>query len=179
MVWTAPVTFVDGNTLTAAELNTYLRDNMLETMPAKATGQLRHFVSDGANRIVERQIFKSYIEAREITSSTSFVDLATVGPSVTVTTGIRALAIWSVSLDNDTGNATSHAAIAVSGATTIAAGDRYATIIRTYVGSREKRFGMAEMVTNLTPGSNTFRIRYKVGAGVGRFAKRHLAVWAF
>ena len=37
MAWTAPRTWVVGEVLTAALLNTHLRDNLLETAPAKVT----------------------------------------------------------------------------------------------------------------------------------------------
>lgn len=180
MVWTAPSTFVDGNVLTAGELNSFLRDNMLETMPAKATGQLRHFVADGANRIVERQIFKDYIEAKEITTSTSYTDLSTVGPKVTVTTGTMALCSWDVSFDNNTVQTIISISVAVSGATTVAANDNQAMISRVYATAlKEKRYGICEMVTGLTPGSNTFTLKYKTSAGTAVFSKRLLVVVAF
>jgi hypothetical protein len=37
VAWTAPRTWVTGETVTAALLNTHLRDNLLETGPAKVT----------------------------------------------------------------------------------------------------------------------------------------------
>jgi hypothetical protein len=51
MAWTAPRTWVSGETLTAALLNTHLRDNLLETAPAKVTtaGDLTY--ATGANAL--------------------------------------------------------------------------------------------------------------------------------
>ena len=54
MAWTAPKTFVSGAILTAAELNTHLRDNLNETCPntAAAAGDLVY--ADGANSMGSR-----------------------------------------------------------------------------------------------------------------------------
>ncbi len=49
MAWTAPITFTSGSVLTAAQLNTYLRDNLNETAPAKFTAAGQLFVSTAAN----------------------------------------------------------------------------------------------------------------------------------
>lgn len=179
MAWTSPATFTDGNVLTAAQLNAQVRDNLLESMPGKAAGVLRHFVTTGANAIVERRLVTAFIEQREITGSTSFVDLATVGPSVTVTTGTVALAMWTVRTENVSANTTCHAAIAISGATTSAASDSQGLIIRNYLAATEKRQSITHMFSGLTAGSNTFKLRYKTNAGTAAFAQRELTIWAF
>jgi hypothetical protein len=49
--WTAPQTFVTGTILTASALNTNLRDNLLETAPAKVTTAGDLVVGTGANAI--------------------------------------------------------------------------------------------------------------------------------
>ena len=51
MAWTAPRTWVVGEVLTAALLNTHLRDNMLETAPAKAATAGDVFYADDANSL--------------------------------------------------------------------------------------------------------------------------------
>ena len=51
MAWTAPRTWVATETLTAALLNTHLRDNMLETAPAKAANAGEWFRATAANAI--------------------------------------------------------------------------------------------------------------------------------
>lgn len=178
MAWTTPATFVDSNVLTAAELNTFLRDNMLETMAAKATAPLRHFVTSGPNSIVEREIGRAFVAAKEMTASTSFTDLGTVGPSVTVTTGLVALTLFTITTSCTIANVASHATVAISGATTVPASDNTAIMVRNRVANNETRLSMAEMV-GLVPGSNTFTVQYKMGAGEGTFADRELTVWAF
>lgn len=76
MAWTAPRTFVTGETVTSAIMNTHVRDNLLETASATAAaagdlvyadaansmgsrlahpGQSRYLVSDAANGLAWRQ----------------------------------------------------------------------------------------------------------------------------
>ncbi len=54
MAWTTPKTYT-GVPLTSAEMNTYQRDNLLETAPAKATAADELFESTGANAIAATQ----------------------------------------------------------------------------------------------------------------------------
>ena len=93
MAWTTPVTAVSGALLTAAQWNASVRDNLLETAPAKATTSGRIFVSTGANAIAQREIKTEYLSASGTTTSTSFVNLTGggTGPTVAVTTGVLAL----------------------------------------------------------------------------------------
>ena len=54
MAWTAPMTAVANAVFTAAQFNTHVRDNLLETAPAKATTTGGYFVATGTNTIVQR-----------------------------------------------------------------------------------------------------------------------------
>jgi hypothetical protein len=181
MVWTAPVTWVDSNVLTAGELNTFLRDDMLETMPAKATAALQHFVGAGPNAINSRQIGTSVIETTESTSSTSYVDLTTPGPSVTATTGTQALVFWSAYMENADqsagDNSTSYMSIDVSGATTTAAADNIALRALTAFNHNQSA-GMSHLFA-LTSGSNTFTVKYKTSGTTSKFNRRQLIVIPF
>ena len=56
MAWSAPMTAVSGSVLTAAQFNTYVRDNLNETAPAKATAAGQIFVSTAANAIAARLV---------------------------------------------------------------------------------------------------------------------------
>lgn len=51
MAWTSPRTWVAGETVTAALMNTHVRDNLLETTPAKVTTQGDIVYATGANAI--------------------------------------------------------------------------------------------------------------------------------
>jgi hypothetical protein len=173
------MTFVAAAVLTAAQLNTHLRDNTLETMPAKATAPLRHFVASGTNAIVERHLDVDIVDAREITSTGAYIDLATVGPTVTVATGSRALVMYTVTTDNTVAASVSSAAPAISGATTASANFGTALIVRHYLAATEKRMSMAELFSGLTPGNNTFTLKYYRDSGTASFSKREMTVWAF
>ncbi len=160
-----------------------MRDNMLLTPAALFTGSGQIIGSSGANQPVVRTPAAATVLTSQTTSSTSYTDLATVGPQVAATTGAQALASLAVDM---TCNVTGHysaAAIAVSGATTIAGTD--ANGIRFEPGttngvSRNGAVVMFSAATSnaLTPGSNTFTIKYRIQAGtdVGTFASRHLTV---
>lgn len=51
MAWTAPRTWTTGEVVTASHMNTHVRDNLLETAPAKATTAGDLFVGTGANAL--------------------------------------------------------------------------------------------------------------------------------
>jgi hypothetical protein len=51
MAFTTPRTWVTGEIVSAAYLNSNVRDNMLETVPAKAAAAGDIFVATGANAI--------------------------------------------------------------------------------------------------------------------------------
>jgi len=173
MAWTAPMTAVANTAFTAAQFNTYIRDNLLETAPAKATTAGSLIVGNGANSIIERIPASAGISTAESTTSTSFTDLATPGPAVTVTTGTSALVVVSSCIYNTSSYAL--ASYQVSGATTLAASDeggvQVANTPATYQTASE-----FFRVTGLTAGSNTFTVKYRVVGGTGNFQRRHLVV---
>ncbi len=53
MSWTAPRTWVTAETVTAAIMNTHVRDNLLETVPAKAVAAGDIFYATAANTIAK------------------------------------------------------------------------------------------------------------------------------
>lgn len=177
MAWSAPMTFVANTALTAAQLNTYLRDNMLETAPAKATTAGYHFVSTGPNSIAERAIVGDWIQTSESTSETSYADLTTVGPSVTCVTGTKAIYMMSARISNNGSSNSTRASIEISGATSIEAGDARELTLDLPTTDQNK-VGTCYFEDGLTPGTNTFTMKYRVTAGTGTFAERHLIVIA-
>jgi len=177
MAWTTPMTFVSGNTLTAAQLNTYLGANLNETAPAKATASGQWFVSTAANAIAARTISSNTVTAAETTSSTSFVDLTTTGPSVTVTTGTKAITSMGVHMQNNNASGYSDASIAISGATSRSpANDEYCMSSGRDVASSLLHASLVGLYA-LTAGSNTFKVQYRAqAAGTSTFQLRHLIV---
>jgi len=87
MSWTAPLTAVATASLSAAQWNASVRDNLLETAPAKATAAGQVFVATAANAIAARTPSSNLITTIETTTSTTSGVLPTAGPSVSVVTG--------------------------------------------------------------------------------------------
>lgn len=174
MAWTTPMTATANQTLTAAQWNTNVRDNLNETMP----NIVKNIVStlcftDGANSLVERRGTSARISSSQSTTSTSYTDLATPGPTVTLTTGTIVLVIAQAQATNSGSTSTHHTSWAISGATTLAASDVWAISDR---GTANNQRAMVYLHTGLTAGTNTFRMKYNVLSGTGTWAKRHLAV---
>lgn len=178
MAWTSPITFATGEILTAAQMNTYVRDNLLETAPAKATTPGGLFVTTGANAIAERVPAGATVTASQSTTSNSFVDLATVGPSVTVTTGNQAIVSIYAAMTVNTNDNQAEAGYAVSGATSIAATSARVVQLDGCPAGDELRMSAVFFQSGLTAGTNTFTMKYRVPtAGVsGTFADRHIVV---
>jgi hypothetical protein len=178
MAWTTPMTFVDGAPLTAAQLNTYLRDNMNETEVAKATTMGGLFIAEGANKIVERFGGSSTVDDQEDTTSTTFTDLETVGPTVTCNTGTRALYFVSCQIANTNANQSGHVGIQISGATNVATFS--ALQIDGIAADKANMFGTCGFWDDLVPGENTFKLQYLFTNGLkGSFANRSLTIIPF
>jgi len=175
MAWTAPMTAVANSAFTAAQFNTYVRDNLNCTAPAKATAASQIFVATGVNSIAARTITGHSVEAGESTTSTSFVDLTTTGPQVTVTTGPSALVFMTSRIANS-GGLSSYMGHAVSGATTIAAAATSALIADPGASNLVRSTALSFRSGDLTPGSNTFTAKYQVDGGTGTFAFRRIVV---
>jgi hypothetical protein len=176
MAWTVPLTATANTTLTAAQWNASVRDNLNETAPAKATQAGTLFVGNGANSIVEREVLDNIVETSETTTNTSYVSLATNGPIVTITTGVKALVFINCSMSNSTANVGTWASWECSGATTIAAIDSRALYLQSAAGN-DMRAGVCSLNTT-TPGVNVFRMMYRVTSNTGTFLRRRLQVIA-
>ena len=177
MAWSAPMTAVANTIFSAAQFNQYVRDNLNETAPAKATSAGSYFAADGVNSIAERALTGANILTIETTMSTTFADLATFGPSVTVDTGPYALVLTHCQVENS-GAGSAYAGVEVSGASSIApALNRSINIFN----SANTRIGAGTSVLYaggivLTPGSNTFTMKYLVSSGTGTFGDRRIIV---
>lgn len=150
----ALTTFVAGNVLTALQLN----DSFAAVNVIKA--------ADSAT-----------VATSQTTTSTSYTDLATAGPSVTLTTGTSAIVWIHCSTLNNSG-VQNNIAVAVSGATTVAAADGNSIKFTGATGTLQAAQAFAIKLTGLTAGSNTFTLKYKVSAGTGTFENRTITVQA-
>ena len=175
MAWATPITWTTNQVVTSAQLNAQIRDNLNETAPAKATTAGYHFASNGTNTIVERAILMANVDASENTASTSYTNLGTNGPLVTMATGVQALVWISVQQGNSTNTASSATSYEVTGATTQAAGSTVAVINDSTATNSLHRAGVTNL-QSLTPGTNTFRMQYLVSGGTGTYLRRRLVV---
>lgn len=177
MAWSAPNTAVAG-AFNAADFNTYIRDNLNETMPALATDAGQWFCSDGANSLVAREIRTDYVAADENTSSTTYTDLTTVGPSITMDTGAFVIVSISAQLRNGTTNAAAIMDFAISGATTRGAQNESCLMSDGLANDNANYKGVSTGLA-VTPGTNTFTVKYRAGSGNARFVSRRMTVWSF
>lgn len=177
MAWTAPKTFSDGVALTANELNTYLRDNLMETMTAKATTNGGLFFSTDVNEWTERYPNYARTNGTITTSSATYQDLG--GPRVTCTTGTDVLLFFAAHVGNTNASAATYMSYNVSGATVIASAASQGLRIDGVAANTGDNYigaGMFDMRSDLTPGENTFKLTYRVDAGTGSWTYSMLAV---
>lgn len=179
MAWTVPLTAVSNATLTAAQWNATVRDNLLETGPAKATAAGRFFATTAANTIAERIPSTATVTTAQTTTSTTYTNLATAGPSVTVATGPVALVSVGAVMSVSTGGTRFLTSFDVSGATTRAELDAEAAGQDSSNTDRILTCSRVSLVTGLTAGNNTFRQRYRVSGDTGTFSSRNIIVIPF
>ncbi len=178
MAWSTPLSAVSNATLTAAQWNASVRDNMLVTPAALATTAGRIFVATGTNTIAERAVGSATVVATETTTTTSpFVDLTTPGPACTLTTGTTVLVWLSCLAFNTTAGSNAQMGVAVSGASTVAAVATEAYIVKSSGASDFIQAGYGFPLTGLTAGSNTFTAKYAAGvSGTASFQRRRIIV---
>jgi hypothetical protein len=175
MAWSAPMTAVSNSVFTAAQFNTFIRDNLNETAPAKASTSGAHFAVSGTNEISERISTTTNLLIAETTTSTSYTDLTTIGPAVTVETGPMALVLVHGSIEN-TGAGSSRMAYEVTGDSSIAPADNRGIGTFGVAGVGIVASGVA-LHDDLTPGTNTFTAKYRVASGTGTFQSRRIVVF--
>jgi hypothetical protein len=179
MSWTTPMTAVASSTLTAAQWNTHVRDNFLETFPAKATTAGQYAVATGGNAIAVRRVGSSSALATATTTSTTYISSS--GPTVTLDCGPEVLVFLYGQMTINTNSESAFLACEISGANTVAGSDARALTVGRY--SSQFLIGGATVThyTALTPGSNTFTgvIRVTNAAATGTFDNRRLMVMSF
>ncbi len=185
MAWTAPMTFVTATTITAAQLNTHLRDNLNQTEGAVAMHQGRYLVATGANALAERECKQAELDLFETYTGNGvnnvYGDLATIGPQVTLTTGTRALVMVGVNSRNSVNDNATFTSWSCSGATTLAASDTWAILIDG-INAEQAIATSRIFLANVTAGVNTFKTEYRLGAtasSIGTWGYRRICVMAF
>lgn len=154
MAWTAPSGHVwtTGEVVTAANMNTYIRLNL----------------EDLGRRTVA--VFDS-VATSQTTTSTAYVSLGTVGPSVSVVGSTNLIVAVYAAISNSGANAS----YMVPSTTTIAGtdfpvdGDALSS-----VGTSVLRSGRVKFASLV--GTTAVKVYYRVAAGTGTWADRALAV---
>lgn len=159
------MTATANQTFTAAQYNAQIRDNFLETASAQAVNTTGYFVATGANGIVQRRMDSANVGTSESTGSTSYTDLATVGPSRTMVTGTSAMVWISATMSCTVTSAAVKASFAISGASVASASDTWGVAIDGVSANCPARRGIAHRVLGLTAGTNTFTMKYATVAG--------------
>jgi hypothetical protein len=137
---------------------------------------------DQRESLISRRAVQDRVDTNQSTTSQSFTNLSTFGPSVTVTTGSVALVTASALIGlAEAGTGAAIAAIEVSGATSIPPnGDLDALGVDSFgTGSvnRALNISYTQLFTELKPGQNTFTLKYRAHNGISsRFARRKITV---
>jgi len=131
------------------------------------------------NSMLSRNTQQGFVGTNQQTSSTTYTDLATVGPSVTITSsGTVALVKWTAGMFSGDGTLRAgYVDFAISGATTRAPVDASA-LIETASNSGAGFRHMMEAYVAITPGTNTFTLKYRCLTGPFAFQNRLLIVVA-
>lgn len=179
MTWTTPLTAAVNTALTAAQWNASVRDNLNETEPAKATVGGRLIVTTTANAIAEREIVADIIGAAEGTTNGGYVDLATIGPDVTITTGTKGLVSVGGYTSNNSATGRGWMSHEIAGASTAPPSDSRAAIFTSSAVNELHGASQITLWTTLTPGSSNFKAKYRTSTlGTSTFTNRRIMVVA-
>lgn len=167
------MTAVAGSVFTAAQFNAHIRDNLNECPAAKATTPGGYFTVSDSNQVAQRTYADAIVETSEATTSTSYTDLATAGPQVTVTSGPNLIIHTTADLVCNTAGQTARTTFNVSGATSITESDIRALKNTSTTNLR----ATVTTVMTVTPGVNTVKMLYRTsGTSTATFANRRLIV---
>lgn len=168
MTWTAPYVPTPDSELTAAQIQTYIFNNLMETAPSKATTASGYFVSTAPNAIAERQMKEASINAQQSTTSTEWAQIGTPGgPVVNVTTGGKALTHIAARAYNNTAGFGALASYEIDGG---GGNDNASTLHR----NDQVRYGISDL-TVLPSGTHTMAMVYRAtSGGEAFFAQRHI-----
>jgi hypothetical protein len=185
MAWTAPMTFVASSALTAAQLNTHLRDNMFQTEVAKVVTDGQYLTSIAKNQIKVRSIGTQRVGGSETTTSTDYVDLVTIGPAVQLVTSTRALVFISANMFNSGAASATGMSYDVQGelvdgspGTSLDPVDQTMALMDG-VAANSGFSATNTAIMTIDEGKNTFTAKYKVGTGTGSFRDRVMTVFPF
>lgn len=180
MAWTSPPTVVARDLVTAALWNTSVRDNLNECAIAKAGTSGRMFAASALNALAERVPDSNLVATGQTTTSTTYVDLATVGPAVTHSTSTKCFASWGAIMSNNTAGSGARMGLALSGSNTVAASDTNSALIESGNANDAFQVFWTTVFDPITAGSLTLTAKYRlVGAGTASFTTRIVSMIPF
>ncbi len=118
------------------------------------------------------------VATSETTTSATYANLTTTTDTVTVVVGASGsvfIALSSYVLNSGL-NGEGYVSVDVSGANTVAASDANGLFYQSYANNAETQMGDSFLMTGLTAGSTTFKMKYRVTAGTGTFKNRRISV---
>lgn len=143
MGWTDPDDFVINEVVTAEKLNEQVKDNLVD-LDRRTTAT------------------RGNVATSESTTSGSFTNLSTTGPSATCTVGSTGMVLIAVSCSvTSASNIGGLMGYAISGASTIAAADAQSVGMKIDSSTMAARLAAVFVHIGLTPGSTTFTAKYK------------------
>jgi hypothetical protein len=114
------------------------------------------------------------VNTQQTTTSTTYTDLATVGPAVTVTIGANGIALVILGAATfNSGSDDSRMSFVVSGANTLAADNSRCKSSSGAAGQDDSKIFT---LTGLNPGSTTFTAKYLADSGTAGFLNRTITV---
>lgn len=154
-----------------------------DTVIVLNTGPTWYVIGSSGNSTPRFFPVSQHIAAAETSTSLTFGDLTTFGPSVTVNIGAsgKARVTWGCSMQFNANNG-GVMGIAVSGANTIAPDWRIFASVNSAGGAWNLGGSRQEIYSGLNPGSTTFTAKYTIGGGTPvscTFIDRTVTVEAF
>lgn len=115
------------------------------------------------------------VNTNQSTTSTTYADLATVGPSVTIDVPAsgQVYLLISAGIESGVAGGACYMGVALSGANVAAAADT-SIIHQAAAAGYIAAAAAAVVLTGLTAGSTTFTAKYRVGSSTGNFRNRKL-----
>jgi hypothetical protein len=119
-----------------------------------------------------------YVATSESTTSATYADLATTTDQITVNIGNSGMAVLFLNsfLYNSTIGDYAFVAFAMTGANTASASDVKSMYYPEASGGFGMKMGTPFLLTGLSAGSTTFKMKYRVNAGTGTFQERFISV---
>ncbi len=130
---------------------------------------------NAANDLVERNWDRGLISTSENTTSTSYTDLTTTGPTVSSLSSTSNVIVVVTATTNNSGGSNNYMSFAISGDATLAADDSRALL----VSSTSIQASSAVFTVTGVTGSCTYTAKYRVSGGTGTWSNRYIVVVPF